>query len=173
MFGVMMVIVLQRAPRRPVAADRRPVVPVRAAPRPSTASAADLPGSHMRRWARRFLKRKRHPKFGGLVANNNRPAREGQEILALIGPNSRQTPCSTSSPVDTPASGEVLFRRQSRWLATLAGDRRAGHEPHLPARAPAAKMTVNSKTSPSAPTAVAARASCRPRGVWSGTRSAC
>jgi branched-chain amino acid transport system permease protein len=80
-------------------------------------------------------------RFGGLVANNdmNLDVRAG-EILALIGPNGagKSTLFNQLSGVDTPTSGEVLFRGQringipSRDIARLGMSRTFQHVKLLP-----------------------------------------
>ena len=79
--------------------------------------------------------------FGGLVANNkmNLEVRAG-EILALIGPNGagKSTLFNQLSGVDTPTSGEVLFRGQringipSRRIARMGMSRTFQHVKLLP-----------------------------------------
>ncbi len=79
--------------------------------------------------------------FGGLVANKemNLEVHAG-EILALIGPNGagKSTMFNQLSAVDTPTSGEVLFRGQSlkgkssREVATLGMSRTFQHVKLLP-----------------------------------------
>jgi branched-chain amino acid transport system permease protein len=80
-------------------------------------------------------------KFGGLVANDNMSldVRAG-EILALIGPNGagKSTMFNQISGVDTPTSGEVLFRGKSiaghasREIARLGMSRTFQHARLLP-----------------------------------------
>ncbi|KES01399.1 hypothetical protein HN51_16460 [Ectopseudomonas mendocina] len=79
--------------------------------------------------------------FGGLVANNemNLEVHAG-EILALIGPNGagKSTLFNQLSGVDTPTSGEVLFRGQringipSRRIARMGMSRTFQHVKLLP-----------------------------------------
>lgn len=80
-------------------------------------------------------------KFGGLVANNNMSLHvEAGEILALIGPNGagKSTMFNQLSGVDTPTSGEVLFRgkpvagHSSREIAALGMSRTFQHVRLLP-----------------------------------------
>jgi branched-chain amino acid transport system permease protein len=80
-------------------------------------------------------------KFGGLVANNNMSLEvKAGEILALIGPNGagKSTMFNQLSGVDTPTSGEVLFRGQSvagrgaRAIAALGMSRTFQHVKLLP-----------------------------------------
>ena len=80
-------------------------------------------------------------RFGGLVANNemNLEVHAG-EILALIGPNGagKSTLFNQLSGVDTPSSGEVLFRGQringipSRRIARMGMSRTFQHVKLLP-----------------------------------------
>jgi branched-chain amino acid transport system ATP-binding protein len=80
-------------------------------------------------------------KFGGLVANNNMSLQvKAGEILALIGPNGagKSTMFNQLSGVDTPTSGEVLFRgksvagHDSREIAALGMSRTFQHVRLLP-----------------------------------------
>jgi branched-chain amino acid transport system permease protein len=169
-FGVMMVIVLQRARDGlwPLIAG---LVPVREAQKTIDPAAAPLARSRSRRWARPSSRKDVTRKFGGLVANNNMSLSvKAGEILALIGPNGagKSTMFNQLSGVDTPTSGDVLFRgksvagHSSREIAGLGMSRTFQHVRLLP------KMTC-SRTSPSAPTArqqgrAARRLAPRPRG---------
>lgn len=81
-------------------------------------------------------------KFGGLVANNNMSLQvRAGEILALVGPNGagKSTMFNQISGVDTPTSGEVLFRGKSvaghgaRKIAHLGMSRTFQHVRLLPA----------------------------------------
>ena len=80
-------------------------------------------------------------RFGGLVANNDMNLHvEAGEILALIGPNGagKSTMFNQLSGVDTPTSGEVLFRGKSiaghgsREIAHLGMSRSFQHVRLLP-----------------------------------------
>ncbi|WP_141104229.1 ATP-binding cassette domain-containing protein, partial [Noviherbaspirillum denitrificans] len=80
-------------------------------------------------------------KFGGLVANNNMSLSvKAGEILGLIGPNGagKSTMFNQLSGVDTPTSGEILFRgqpvagRNSREIAALGMSRTFQHVRLLP-----------------------------------------
>jgi branched-chain amino acid transport system permease protein len=80
-------------------------------------------------------------RFGGLVANNNMSLHvKAGEILALIGPNGagKSTMFNQLSGVDTPTSGEVLFRGQpvtgqdSRHIARMGMSRTFQHVKLLP-----------------------------------------
>ncbi len=144
-FGVMMVIVLQRARDGlwPLIAG---LVPVRAAPKTIDRAAADLPKKPQPPMGETILEAKNVTrKFGGLVANNNMSLHvKAGEILALIGPNGagKSTMFNQLSGVDTPTSGEVLFRgksvagHSSREIAALGMIRTFQHVRLLP------KMTV-------------------------------
>ncbi len=144
-FGVMMVIVLQRARDGlwPLIAG---LVPVRAAPKTIDRAAADLPKKPQPPMGETILEAKNVTrKFGGLVANNNMSLHvKAGEILALIGPNGagKSTMFNQLSGVDTPTSGEVLFRgksvagHSSREIAALGMSRTFQHVRLLP------KMTV-------------------------------
>ncbi|TVO58564.1 branched-chain amino acid ABC transporter ATP-binding protein/permease [Denitromonas halophila] len=114
-FGVMMVIILQRAPN-----GLWPILthwwPDANAKRKVDAGAAPLPRREMPKAGEVLLSAiDVTRKFGGLVANNkmNLSVAAG-EILALIGPNGagKSTMFNQVSGVDTPTSGEVLFRGQ-------------------------------------------------------------
>ncbi len=144
-FGVMMVIVLQRARDGlwPLIAG---LVPVRAAPKSIDRAALDLPKKPQPPMGETILEAKNVTrKFGGLVANNNMSLHvNAGEILALIGPNGagKSTMFNQLSGVDTPTSGEVLFRgksvagHSSREIAALGMSRTFQHVRLLP------KMTV-------------------------------
>ena len=144
-FGVMMVIVLQRARDGlwPLIAG---LVPVRAAPKTIDRAALDLPKKPQPPMGETILEAKNVTrKFGGLVANNNMSLHvNAGEILALIGPNGagKSTMFNQLSGVDTPTSGEVLFRgksvagHSSREIAALGMSRTFQHVRLLP------KMTV-------------------------------
>jgi branched-chain amino acid transport system permease protein len=106
-------------------------------------------------------------KFGGLVANNNMSLSvKAGEILALIGPNGagKSTMFNQLSGVDTPTSGDVLFRgksvagHSSREIAGLGMSRTFQHVRLLP------KMTVLENVAIGAHRA-AARACCPPPGA--------
>ncbi len=80
-------------------------------------------------------------RFGGLVANNNMNLKiHAGEILALIGPNGagKSTMFNQLSAVDTPTSGEVLFRgesltgKSSREVAKMGMSRTFQHVKLLP-----------------------------------------
>lgn len=140
-FGVMMVIILQRAPNGiwpiltrwwPDTASRRKV----------DAGAEPLPRRQMPAAGEVLLQAiDVTRKFGGLVANNkmNLSVAAG-EILALIGPNGagKSTMFNQVSGVDTPTSGEVLFRGQdvagktARDVARLGMSRTFQHVRLLP-----------------------------------------
>jgi len=144
-FGVMMVIVLQRA-RDGLWPLLAKIVPVREAPRAIDTTAEPLPKKPQPPVGETILEAKSVTrKFGGLVANNNMSLSvKAGEILALIGPNGagKSTMFNQLSGVDTPTSGEVLFRSKpvaghtSREIAGLGMSRTFQHVRLLP------KMTV-------------------------------
>ncbi|QDF99776.1 metal-dependent hydrolase [Azoarcus sp. DD4] len=144
-FGLMMVVVLQRArdglwpiltklvPRSLVAGAKRKTL---------DAAAKELPRRELPKKGELILEAKNVTrKFGGLVANNNMSleVRAG-EILALIGPNGagKSTMFNQISGVDTPTSGEVLFRgkpvagHDSREIARMGMSRSFQHVKLLP-----------------------------------------
>ena len=135
-FGVMMVIVLQRARDGlwPVLARLVPVKPVQKA---IDASAESLPRRTLPQPGECILEaRNVTRKFGGLVANNDMSLKvKAGEILALIGPNGagKSTMFNQLSGVDTPTSGEVLFLgqpvagRDSRQIAGMGMSRSFQH----------------------------------------------
>ena len=115
-FGLMMVLILQRA-RDGIWPLLARLVPVQAARKAISASAEPLARRPMPAKGELILDaRDVTRKFGGLVANNNMnlQVRAG-EVLALIGPNGagKSTMFNQISGVDTPSSGEVLFRGKS------------------------------------------------------------
>lgn len=117
-FGLIIVLLMQRAPGglwpmllRLVPESWKPRKAARA-----LADAAELPRRELPAAGEVLLEaRNVTRRFGGLVANNdmNLEVRAG-EILALIGPNGagKSTLFNQLSGVDTPTSGEVLFRGQ-------------------------------------------------------------
>ena len=140
-FGLMMILVLQRAREGlwPVLAR---LVPVRATRRELDTAAEALPKKPLPAGGEVILEAKDVTRrFGGLVANNNMSlsVRAG-EILALIGPNGagKSTMFNQISGVDTPTSGEVLFRGQpvaghdSREIARMGMSRTFQHVKLLP-----------------------------------------
>ena len=144
-FGLMMVLILQRA-RDGIWPLLARLVPVQAARKAISASAEPLARRPMPAKGELILDaRDVTRRFGGLVANNNMnlQVRAG-EVLALIGPNGagKSTMFNQMSGVDTPSSGEVLFRgksvagHSSREIAGLGMSRTFQHVRLLP------KMTV-------------------------------
>uniref|UniRef100_A0ABX1PM99 ATP-binding cassette domain-containing protein n=2 Tax=Aromatoleum anaerobium TaxID=182180 RepID=A0ABX1PM99_9RHOO len=140
-FGLMMVIVLQRA-RDGLWPLLARLVPVRATRRELDAAAEALPRKPLPAKGEVILEAKEVTRrFGGLVANNNMSlsVRAG-EILALIGPNGagKSTMFNQISGVDTPTSGEVLFLgravagRDSREIARMGMSRTFQHVKLLP-----------------------------------------
>ena len=140
-FGLMMVLVLQRA-RDGLWPILTRLVPVKAKQKTIDPSAVALPRRTLPRVGERILEAKAVTrKFGGLVANNNMSleVRAG-EILALIGPNGagKSTMFNQISGVDTPTSGEVLFLgkpvagHNSREIAQMGMSRTFQHVKLLP-----------------------------------------
>ncbi len=140
-FGLMMVLVLQRARDGlwPILAR---VVPVKLARKTIDASAPALPRRTLPAAGERILEaRGVTRKFGGLVANNDMSLDvHAGEILALIGPNGagKSTMFNQISGVDTPTSGEVLFLgkpvagHDSREIARMGMSRTFQHVKLLP-----------------------------------------
>ncbi|QDF99588.1 metal-dependent hydrolase [Azoarcus sp. DD4] len=140
-FGLMMVVVLQRA-RDGLWPILTKLVPVKAKRKTLDAAAKELPRRELPKKGELILEAKNVTrKFGGLVANNNMSleVRAG-EILALIGPNGagKSTMFNQISGVDTPTSGEVLFRgkpvagHDSREIARMGMSRSFQHVKLLP-----------------------------------------
>ena len=140
-FGIMMVLILQRA-RDGIWPLLAKLVPVRAVHKQISASAEPLARRPMPAKGELILEAKNVTrKFGGLVANNNMSleVRAG-EILALIGPNGagKSTMFNQLSGVDTPSAGEVLFHGQpvagkdSREIARMGMSRTFQHVKLLP-----------------------------------------
>ncbi|TVT52450.1 MAG: branched-chain amino acid ABC transporter ATP-binding protein/permease [Azoarcus sp. PHD] len=140
-FGLMMVLVLQRA-RDGLWPILTRFVPVKAKQKTIDPSAVALPRRTLPKMGERILEAKAVTrKFGGLVANNNMSleVRAG-EILALIGPNGagKSTMFNQISGVDTPTSGEVLFMgkpvagHNSREIAQMGMSRTFQHVKLLP-----------------------------------------
>ncbi len=140
-FGLMMVLVLQRARDGlwPLVAR---LVPVRAARKAIDAAAPALPRRSLPPPGTLILEaRNVTRRFGGLVANQDMSleVRAG-EILALIGPNGagKSTMFNQISGVDTPTSGEVLFLgqavagRDARAIARMGMSRSFQHVKLLP-----------------------------------------
>ncbi len=140
-FGLMMILVLHRA-RAGLWPLLARLVPVRGGDKTVDATAEALPKKAQPPHGETILEaREVTRKFGGLVANNNMSlsVRAG-EILALIGPNGagKSTMFNQLSGVDTPTSGEVLFRgkpvagHDSREIAALGMSRTFQHVRLLP-----------------------------------------
>lgn len=140
-FGLIMVIVLQRAPDGLWPVIKR-FVPIRTANKKINPNAPDLPRRPMPAVGEVILQAVDVTrKFGGLVANNNMSldVRAG-EILALIGPNGagKSTMFNQISGVDTPTSGDVIFRgnsvagKESREIAGMGMSRTFQHVKLLP-----------------------------------------
>jgi ABC-type multidrug transport system fused ATPase/permease subunit len=141
-FGVMMMIVLQRARGGLWPVAGRHGAGAARDTKTIDASAESLPRRTLPKAGEVILEaRNVTRKFGGLVANNNMSLDvKAGEILALIGPNGagKSTMFNQLSGVDTPTSGEVLFLGQPVAGKRFPPDRRNGHEPYLPARQAAA-----------------------------------
>jgi branched-chain amino acid transport system permease protein len=143
-FGLIIILLMQRAPSglwplllRLLPDAWKPHKAVKA-----VADAAELPRREAPKAGEVLLEaRNVTRRFGGLVANNemNLEVRAG-EILALIGPNGagKSTLFNQLSGVDTPTSGEVLFRGQringvpSRDIARMGMSRTFQHVKLLP-----------------------------------------
>ncbi|MFN6996842.1 MAG: ABC transporter permease subunit [Aquincola tertiaricarbonis] len=140
-FGLMMVLVLHRA-REGLWPILTRFVPVKARRKVIDANATPLARRALPQKGERILEAKNVTrKFGGLVANNNMSLEvKAGEILALIGPNGagKSTMFNQISGVDTPTSGEVLFRGQpvaghdSREIARMGMSRTFQHVKLLP-----------------------------------------
>ncbi|MCY1348858.1 Vitamin B12 import ATP-binding protein BtuD [compost metagenome] len=143
-FGLIIILLMQRAPGGLWPLLLR-LVPDSWKPRKTTkavSDAAELPRRELPKAGEVLLEaRNVTRRFGGLVANNdmNLEVRAG-EILALIGPNGagKSTLFNQLSGVDTPTSGEVLFRGQringipSRAIARMGMSRTFQHVKLLP-----------------------------------------
>ncbi|WP_051246660.1 branched-chain amino acid ABC transporter ATP-binding protein/permease [Metapseudomonas resinovorans] len=142
-FGLIIILLMQRAPGGLWPLLLR-LVPASWKPRRviSVGAAAELPRRDLPAAGEVLLEaRNVTRRFGGLVANNdmNLDVRAG-EILALIGPNGagKSTLFNQLSGVDTPTSGEVLFRGQringiaSRNIAAMGMSRTFQHVKLLP-----------------------------------------
>ncbi len=144
-FGALMILILHKARGGlwPILVNLvGRVVPVQATQRRIDAAAEPLPRRELPQPGEVLLEaRDVTRRFGGLVANNNMSlsVRAG-EILALIGPNGagKSTMFNQVSGVDTPTSGEVLFRGESvlglgaRAIAAMGMSRTFQHVKLLP-----------------------------------------
>ncbi|AKU10251.1 putative branched-chain amino acid transport system protein [Azoarcus sp. CIB] len=140
-FGLMMIIILQRA-REGLWPLFARFVPVKATQRTLDAAAEPLPRKPLPARGDVILEAKEVTrKFGGLVANNAMSLTvKAGEILALIGPNGagKSTMFNQISGVDTPTSGDVLFLgkpvagRGSRAIARMGMSRTFQHVKLLP-----------------------------------------
>ena len=140
-FGLMMILVLQRARNGlwPILAR---IMPVKAVRKTIDPAAEALPRRVLPAAGELILEaRNVTRKFGGLVANNDMSLQvRAGEILALIGPNGagKSTMFNQLSGVDTPTSGEVLFMgkpvagRDSREIARMGMSRTFQHVKLLP-----------------------------------------
>lgn len=140
-FGLIMVLVLQRAPDGLWPVIKR-LVPIRVPHKKINLDAPELPRRAMPAVGEVILQAQDVTrKFGGLVANNKMSldVRAG-EILALIGPNGagKSTMFNQLSGVDTPTSGDVIFRgnsvagKESRDIAGMGMSRTFQHVKLLP-----------------------------------------
>lgn len=144
-FGLMLVLVLHRA-RDGLWPLLARLVPVRRENKVIDLQAAELPRKDQPPHGEVILEaRDVTRRFGGLVANNAMSLEvKAGEILALIGPNGagKSTMFNQLSGVDTPTSGEVLFRgrqvagHSAREIASLGMSRTFQHVRLLP------RMTV-------------------------------
>ncbi|WP_448207990.1 branched-chain amino acid ABC transporter ATP-binding protein/permease [Azospirillum sp. sgz302134] len=144
-FGAMMLLILHHA-RDGLWPLLARLVPVRVPPKAIDHAAAPLPRKTQPPHGEVILEAKGVTRrFGGLVANNNMSLQvKAGEILALIGPNGagKSTMFNQLSGVDTPTSGEILFRGASiaghdtNRIAALGMSRTFQHVRLLP------KMTV-------------------------------
>ena len=140
-FGLMMIVLLHRA-RDGLWPLLAKLVPVRPEPKQIDVHAEPLPKKPQPEHGAVILEaRDVTRRFGGLVANNNMSLQvRAGEILALIGPNGagKSTMFNQLSGVDTPSSGEVLFRgrsvagHSSREIAALGMSRTFQHVRLLP-----------------------------------------
>ena len=140
-FGLMMVLVLQRA-RDGLWPILKKLVPVKGVQKTIDPNAEALPRRTLPKAGELILEAKDVTrKFGGLVANNNMSLTvKAGEILALIGPNGagKSTMFNQISGVDTPTSGEVRFLgkpvagHDSREIARMGMSRTFQHVKLLP-----------------------------------------
>ena len=140
-FGLLMVVVLHKA-REGLWPLLARLVPVKRETKVIDTSAEPLPKKAQPPHGEVILETKAVTrKFGGLVANNNMSLHVvAGEILALIGPNGagKSTMFNQLSGVDTPTSGDVLFRgrsvagHSSREIAALGMSRTFQHVRLLP-----------------------------------------
>ena len=140
-FGLLMIVLLHRA-RDGLWPLLARLVPVRVEPKQIDEMAEALPKKAQPPHGELILQAKGVTrKFGGLVANNNLSLEvKAGEILALIGPNGagKSTMFNQLSGVDTPTSGEILFRgksvagHSSREIASLGMSRTFQHVRLLP-----------------------------------------
>jgi ABC-type branched-subunit amino acid transport system ATPase component/branched-subunit amino acid ABC-type transport system permease component len=140
-FGLLMIVLLHRA-REGLWPLLARLVPVRIEPKVIDMTAEALPKKAQPPHGEVILEaREVTRKFGGLVANNHMSLQvRAGEILALIGPNGagKSTMFNQLSGVDTPTSGDILFRGQavaghsSREIAALGMSRTFQHVRLLP-----------------------------------------
>ncbi|SEG81636.1 branched-chain amino acid ABC transporter ATP-binding protein/permease [Marinobacterium lutimaris] len=144
-FGLLIVVLMQKSPGGiwpilmrfvPAQLKRRRLLPEK------PATSTELPHRTLPEHGQVILEaRDVTRRFGGLVANNNMSLKiHAGEILALIGPNGagKSTMFNQLSAVDTPTSGEVLFRgeslkgKSSREVAKMGMSRTFQHVKLLP-----------------------------------------
>jgi branched-chain amino acid transport system permease protein len=140
-FGLMLVVVLHRA-RDGLWPLLARLVPLRTERKTIDLQAQALPRKEQPPHGEVILQaRAVTRRFGGLIANNAMSLEvEAGEILALIGPNGagKSTMFNQLSGVDTPTSGEILFRgravagHSAREIASLGMSRTFQHVRLLP-----------------------------------------
>jgi branched-chain amino acid transport system permease protein len=140
-FGLMLVVVLHRA-RDGLWPLLARLVPLRTERKTIDTQAQALPRKEQPPHGEVILQaRAVTRRFGGLIANNAMSLEvEAGEILALIGPNGagKSTMFNQLSGVDTPTSGEILFRgravagHSAREIASLGMSRTFQHVRLLP-----------------------------------------
>ncbi len=140
-FGLMLVVVLHRA-RDGLWPLLARLVPLRTERKTIDLQAEILPRKEQPPHGEVILQaRAVTRRFGGLIANNAMSLEvEAGEILALIGPNGagKSTMFNQLSGVDTPTSGEILFRgrqvagHSAREIASLGMSRTFQHVRLLP-----------------------------------------
>lgn len=147
-FGLLIILIMHRTPgglwpllMKAVPAGWRQARPLLSSGKTDTAP--ELPQRELPEKGELILEaRNVTRRFGGLVANNEMNLKvHAGEILALIGPNGagKSTMFNQLSAVDTPTSGEVLFRgeslrnKSSRDVAAMGMSRTFQHVKLLPA----------------------------------------
>lgn len=135
-FGAVMILLMQYT-RGGIWSYLSRLVPVRTLRKEVNMAAAPLPKNTLPQRGELLLDAKDvTKKFGGLVANNNMNLQvHAGEIVALIGPNGagKSTMFNQVSGVDTPTSGQVLFRnvditkKSAREIAAMGMSRTFQH----------------------------------------------